>query len=327
MMATTKTKKLNFYATYEHYFDHMLPIWEQLPKKYRGTFYLNQRVANKAKRLKVEHKVGFPESDDLVLVASYGDFTHTKGDVVYMEHGIGHTYSNDHSGFAGGKHKERVVLFLNQHHITQEKNTLANPLAKNVIIGTPKMDKWDKMPMFQGEKPIVCVSFHWDNKVAPEARTAFPFYSRVLPVLETQKDFELVYHGHPKEDWTKVFKNKEIRFLKSQEEVFTQADIYICDNSSSMYEFLVTGKPVIYLNCKWYRKDVKHGIRFWDYIAGLQIDQPFKLLQGVLDTIKNPDKFAIKREQVVKELYPFHGRATEVAVKEITNFLDTYGRI
>lgn len=321
-----KEKKINFYASHRHYLDHMLPIWLSLPKTYKGTLFIEKRLQDRMIDLGLDYEIGKPE-EHLTLVASFGDYQNTKGDVVYMEHGIGHTYSNNHPGYAGGVGKDRVVLFLNQHDLTQEKNQLAYPDAKQAIIGTPKMDKYGQVPFAESGKPVVCVSFHWDNKTSPESRTAYPFYKRVLPVLETQKNFTLVYHGHPREDWSQVYKNPDIEIIHDLDEVFKRADIYVCDNSSSMYEFLITGKPVIYLNCKNYRKKVNHGIRFWDYIAGTQVENAFQLLQAINENISNPYKFKIEREEVVEKLYPFYPHATKSAIKVLKEFLNEYGTI
>lgn len=315
-----KSQKLNFYASFGHFFDHIVPIYQSLPKKYRGKFFIEERVVEKAKINNIEYTIGKPE-DGLTLVASFGDYGRTSGDVVFMEHGIGHTYSNDHPSFAGGRGKDRTVLFLNQHHITQEKNMLKYPNAKHEIIGTPKMDSVSKV---KSKQSVVCLSFHWDNRISPESRSAFDFYKRIIPILLTQKDFRLVFHGHPRTDWTKMFKGEKIEFITDLKEVFELADVYVCDNSSSMYEFLLTGKPVIYLNCPYYRKSVRHGIRFWTHIAGQQVDQPFKLLEHIRNALKFPELYSELREEVVKELYPYYPNATQRAKEVLKQFMESY---
>ena len=165
-------RKINFYAAYRHFFDHMIPLWEALPPQYRGHFYISRSIAAYAKtKSKTTFALGYPPQG-LTLVASYDDYLRAPGSVVYMEHGIGHTYSNAHPSYAGGKNKERVVLFLNQHALTQEKNAAAYPKSRQAIIGTPKMDHLAATT--NNTKPLVCLSFHWDCQVAPETRTAFP---------------------------------------------------------------------------------------------------------------------------------------------------------
>lgn len=312
--------KLDFYASFGHFFDHMLPIYQSLPTKYRGKFYVEERVVDKAKENKVKVTVGRP-TDNIVLIASYGDYMRTTGDVVFMEHGIGHTYSNDHPSFAGGRGKERVVLFLNQHHLSQAKNVAKYPNARNEIIGTPKMDTVVKS---ESKGKTACLSFHWDNQLSPECRSAYFLYKRIIPSLLKSKVFDTIFHGHPRTDWTKIYRSEKINFVPDLNEVFEVADVYVCDNSSSMYEFLLTGKPVIYLNCKYYRKNVRHGIRFWDYIAGRQVDMPLRLPLAIEEALKHPELYQAEREAVVKELYPYYPNSRDRAKEVVVDFMDSY---
>lgn len=320
-------RKIDFYTGEEHFFDHTIPVWLALPDQYKGTFYVSKLVEQKrAKESGIPYVVGYPENSELCLVASIADYRATNHDVVYMEHGIGHQYSNNHMGYAGGSGKDRVVLFLNQHHITDERNLKTYPNVKHAIIGTPKMDKVKRTGwIVHHRKPVVCMSFHWDCKVSPETRSSYPFYKKMIPILYKMKnDFDFVLHAHPKNGFQDEVKKEfpDIPFIEKFEDVMKIADVYVIDNSSTMYEFLVTGRPIVVLNCPHYRFDVNHGIRFWDYIGGMQVNRTKDLLTTILDTIAFPNQLKELRDGIVSELYPYYPNATGRAVKVLVDFLE-----
>lgn len=313
-------KKIDFYASNAHFLDHMAPIWKALPEEYRGNFYVASHVMKRAEKKGIQAVVGLPNTR-LTLVSSWGDYGKTKGKVVYMEHGIGNTYSNNHPSYAGGAGKNRAVLFLNQHEITQAKNLKTYPNVKNVVVGTPKMDDVEVRHMTGN---VVCLSFHWDCKVVPETRSAYGFYQRVIPQLARSTKFKLIMHAHPHMNgaWQAQFKKYGVEFYEDFEDVLKIADVYVIDNSSSMYEFAAAGRPIIALNCPYYRKNVHHGIRFWDYIPGEQVDNPKDLAPTIEYVLTNKHGWDVRRQAIVDKLYPYRGEATQRAVKEIVELLE-----
>jgi len=313
---------LNVYASERHYVDHLAPVWKALDSKDRGSFLVSTlTILEYAATKGIEAKVAQPDHK-LTLVASYGDYRRTKGKAIYMEHGIGHSYSNDHPSYAGGRGKDRVVLFLCQHKITAEKNKKTYPSTPTAVIGTPKLDNIKVRPA-QGR--TVAVSWHWDCKIAPETRSSFPFYKVILPQLKKAEDINLIGHAHPRTGFNKslqrVYKDLGIEYVHNFEEVLERADLYIIDNSSSAYEFAAAGRQVLHLNAPWYRKDVNHGIRFWDYLPGPTADKPSDVLILARKMLDDPSIYEPQRRKVVEALYPYQGKSAIRAAKEIKKCL------
>lgn len=317
-------KIINFYCSDAHYFDHIAPIWKRIPSEYKGTFFIEPQSFNKSKEYEIEVSIEKPKNG-FTLIAGYKDYCVLKNNkIIYMEHGIGHTYGFQHPAYAGEKGKDKVVLFLNQHFLTHQKNIKTYPKISNFIIGTPKMDQYPIVSSIK-EKPLVCISFHWnDNKNIPEMKNSFNYYKKIIPILKDREEFDLVFHGHPKDEkvWEDYCKKNNIKKIKYLDEVLKEADIYICDNSSSMYEFAALNKPVIVLNNPEYRKSVAGHIRFWEYIPGLEVNEPEELLPSIIRTIKNPKEFEKNRLDIINHLYPYRGYSSQRAAEVIVNFLN-----
>jgi hypothetical protein len=313
---------IDVYASERHYIDHLAPVWKALPAKARGQFIVtNELNQMHAKLLGIDTYIA-DTRQQLTLVASYGDYRRTKGPVVYMEHGIGHSYSNDHPSYAGGIGKDRVVLFLCQHKLTAEKNKKAYPKIPTAIIGTPKLDTVKVRP---AKGRTVAVSWHWDCKVAPETRSTLPHFKPILQILKNAPDITLIGHAHPRTTFNRsvqrIYSQMGIEYVHDFADVLDRADLYIIDNSSSAYEFAAAGRQVLHLNAPWYRKDVNHGIRFWDYLPGPTADKVTEVLPLVRKMLEQPELYEQQRKDVVRDLYPYQGKAAKRAAEEIKKIL------
>lgn len=295
----------------------MAPVWKALPSRLRGSFLTNSdRVAEYLFSQGITPVIQQPDTN-LTVVSSYGDYKLTNGPTIYMEHGIGHQYSNAHPSYTGSKGKDRVVLFLTPHEIAAAK-VRRNYRTPVEVIGTPKLDTVEVRP---ARGRTVAVSWHWDCKVAPETRTALPAFKPILKMLRDAKDLELIGHAHPRSvsnpSMQKMYRELRIEYVHDFTEVLERADVYVIDNSSTAYEFAAAGRHVLHLDAPWYRKEINHGIRFWDYIPGPQSDHPRDVLPKIRDLLDNPDKWEQQRLEVVKKLYPYLGRASARAAKKI----------
>ena len=260
--------RVDILSTERHYDDHLRPIWDALPESAKGNWF--------------QHAAPSKPTGNITLVCSYGNLLRMRdrGPVVFMEHGIGYSYVNGagerfHPSYAGSSKRDGVILFLNNHELTQDLNRKAHPNVPGVVIGTPKMDAWAGRMWENPTNPIAAYSTHWDCRhVVPETRSAHKEFRWALRPDQWSDRFTWNGHAHPRA-WGLVktdYKNFYIPVIKDFADVLDQASVYVADTTSTLYEFAYTGKPVVCLNASFYRKDVNHGIRFWDYVPGIQVD-------------------------------------------------------
>jgi hypothetical protein len=91
-------------------------------------------------------------------------------------------------------------------------------------------------------------------------------------------------HSHPRA-WNIVkrdYREFQISTVKQFSDVLDVASVYVADSTSTLYEFAYTGKPVVVVNSTKYRRHMNHGLRFWDYIPGMQVDH-WKDLVGAVE--------------------------------------------
>lgn len=246
-----------------------------------------------------------------------------------MEHGAGQTYRGDphssigtHGAYAGGLGREDVALFLCPNEPTAEANRATYPDTPAVVVGCPKLDPWADRALRRNDPPIVAVSFHWNAEIVPEARSAWPHYAAGLAALATSGRVRLVGHGHPRiADRLRAAYNKAgIVYVDDFAHVLDLADVYACDNSSTLYEFATVG-PVVALNAPWYRREIEHGGRFWNLIPGLSCDDPIDLEWSFTRALEDPPAARRLRARALEIVYPMRdGHASERAAEAIRHY-------
>lgn len=104
--------------------------------------------------------------------------------------------------------------------------------------------------------------------------------------------------------------------------ILEQADVLAVDNSSVLYEFAATDRPVVAINAKSYRRDVHHGLRFWDHIPGVQCDSPADLPGAILTALDDAPEWQATRRAAMDVVFPIRdGRASERAASALLEFL------
>lgn len=298
-------KRVNFLAAEPHFVDHLARLWHSHRPTDRGTFWVRSDVAAATAarhRIPVRSWPGTVPPHTVVVCGAFGDLNqaHKAGaQTILIEHGAGQTYQSSHSSYAGGSHpaREECALFLVPGSRPAEKLRAKHPGTPVVEIGTPKLDqRITQPPRPAGVTPTVVFSFHWDCKVVPETTWAFPFYRRAIDAFARRSDVNVVGHGHPRamKQLRPWYQSRGIEVIEHFDEVLDVADVFVCDNSSTIYEAAAVGIPVVVLNSPRYRRDVEHGLRFWEAAdVGPQVNSSRDLPGAVADALNpSPDQQA-----------------------------------
>ena len=306
---------IDVFGTEEHFLDHLLPVYDAL--RWPGDFIAGDH------RLDTQTTRWPPVTDRAtdasrpVLVASYGDVKRMRKagrtKIAFIEHGAGQSYGTGHGSYAGGKDRDDVSLFLTPNEYSANLWRAAYPQAQVEVVGCPKLDT---LPSKKPGPVTVAIGFHWDCYLVPETVSAFEHYRNVLKDLAGAVN--LIGHGHPRARplLERRYRRLGIEFVPQFSDVCRRADLYICDNSSSLFEFAATGRPVVVLNQPMYRKSVNHGLRFWDAAnVGIQVDQPGELVEAVQLALTDPPAQQAAREAALEIVYTHRSGAAKRAAE------------
>ena len=312
------------YASLPHYADHLRPILDALPEDRRGLLW--------APRGRWWGAPFTPDRPDywLTLVASWRDAQDTgRRPLVYVEHGAGQTYDGDPRvaggpSYAGAPELDRVRLFIAPGEHVAAKWRLRYPRTPVAVVGCPKLDPWhvgdDRAQLGDIARPTVAVTFHWQCGLVPETTSAWPHYDPVLPAVVGDPRWTVLGHGHPRL-WGTIqrrWRALGVDHTPDFAEVLDRADLLVGDNTSALYEFASTGRPVVVVNAPAYRRHVHHGLRFWDLVPGLQVDTPGELRPAIAHALDDPPALAALRARAVAGVYAAtDGRAARRAADAI----------
>lgn len=301
------------YASQGHYADHLRPIWLALPADVRGDAYAGDGSSWWGDRLPARYR----PTDRLVLVAGFSDaqrLAHVP--TVYVEHGAGQTYTGvRHGGYPGGPHPASVMGYLAPSERVADAWRAARPGVPVGVVGCPKLDPW--LPGGERHAPgwhtdrlrTVAFTFHWHCEVCPETRSALGHYQAHLgPIIRAWTDagWDVLGHAHPRLGWprmAKLWDKLGAHPVEDLEEVYDEAGVLVADNTSALYELAALDRPVVALNAPWYRRDVHHGLRFWNAVPGVQVDSPAELAALDLARYVEEDPSAEQRRAVVAQVY------------------------
>jgi glycosyltransferase involved in cell wall biosynthesis len=273
-------------ATFPHYADHLAPVAALLP----------------------------PDLD-VALVAGHTDVLHARGSrTVLMQHGAGQSYGTDHRNYPGGKGNDSVGLFLTPNAHSADRWRRAYPRTPVAAVGCPKLET---LPDKEPGPPTVALSFHFDLPLYPETRSALPWY---LPALrELAQRFTVIGTGHPRRrDLARVYGKVGIEYVPDFREVCRRADVLAFDNTSVGFEFAATGRPVVVMDAPWYRREIGHGLRFWEASSvGVRVAVPEALAPAIERALELRDDDVRRREEALDIVYAYRTGAARRAADTI----------
>lgn len=292
---------VGFFASQESYREHLRPIWDALEPEERGVWAEDH--------VRVPTWVNPSVPVTTWMAASHRDSAalyRLQTPRVHMEHGVGlqwyPPYQIHHLIF-------RSVIAAPNEFIAQRFRDVKKRLRVKVI-GTPKLDHLSKLE--PGD--AAAVSFHWTG-VMRQKQTSFDHWREM--VIELASERELLGHAHPK-IWKKAQRFYEeigIEPVQSFEEVCRRANLYLCDHSSTLYEWSALDRELILLRRDGHREQIpqRSGL-LWESFSG--IGPELRLggsLRAALEAAADP-QFRAARQEATEALYPYIGSATQRAV-------------
>lgn len=324
-------------ATEVQFVAHLAPVWRALEQP--GTFWITPDVAAEAAKRGIratvveharvdERTAQEPLGSGPCLVASYGDNKKARrvgyGPIAFLEHGIGQSYLGPaHGSYAGGEDRDDVGLFLVPNAHAAGRWHAAYPDARVEIVGSPRIDELPRGPRRAdsvGTDAVVAVTFHWTCTLYPETMPAFAHFRGAIAELARARP--VIGHAHPRmiDRLAGYYARNGIELVRDFDDVCERADVLIADNTSAMYEFASTGRPVVVMNPPWYRRDVHHGLRFWDAAhVGLQVSAPGELAQTVERALEDPHPE--DREDALSIVYGLRTNGAAAAATALRDWL------
>jgi len=294
------------YASRPHYLAHLGAVWDALgapqpvavPRELLGYAERSGRAAQPVTR-----------GRGPCVVAGYVDLFRARrlgyGPFAMLQHGAGQSYHGDprsagNPHYAGGRDHEDVRVFVVPGPDPARRWAERYPAAKVVVVGnlTP-------LPAREGEAgKVVAVAFHWPCGLVPETRSAWRDFRTALPAIAAR--WTVLGHWHPR--WGDLLRREYDRLgiepVADLREVARRADLLVADNSSALFEWAETGRPVVVLNGSRYRKDAHHGLRFWEAATvGVQVERPESLEAAVGLGLLDPRGLRAERARCVGIVY------------------------
>lgn len=331
------------FSTLPHYATHLAPIFAALPMEQRGIFWAAGAWGDMPDHLGVGRRaISYPQAARGMIVptmvAGYQDEVDAgrvaNRSIIYVEHGAGQAYGGSPDGFefasySGSPGHDKVVLFICPNQLVADRWTAKYPGVRTAVVGCPKLDYWHSRPVIRHEgRPVAAITFHADNRLCPETITAWTHYEHGLRRVVGQlyaAGIDVIGHGHPRL-WQKLrrfWQSIGVEAVEDFNEVLLRADLLAVDNSSTGPEFASTGRPIVWMNAPWFRRDVHHGGRFWDWTEGMPVaDGPESLAQTIIDAMADPPNYREARERMVSSVYvACDGKASERAADAIMDLV------
>ena len=301
-------------ATRDHYIDHLEPVWTELRRRgAAGTAYL---TADTVGRLPGAVVQGVAVPVNPTLVASFRDIGRCgKAPIIRMQHGSGQMYE-------GIPIPEGIDLWLTNG--SEDTDGLVHrgiPGRRIIPVGSPYLDRWTGYRRTLGEVPNVVFACHWDQNGVPEQRGAFLHYIDAIADLKATS-LHPIGHAHPRfmEVARVRYEDAGIPILETFDDVMHYGDVLVADNTSALYLFAATDRPVVVLDAPWYRRGASHGLRVWSCSdVGIRVTEKHLVREAIWRALQDPEEVARKRRAIIDRVYTNLGTATAAAADAITS--------
>lgn len=300
--------KADAYASWRHYAEHLLPIWQALPADIRGIFYAPRDVCQWHPFAGLTE--GIPDHRDPgpVLVAGFADHHTVRPRPTFLvNHGAGQHYvkTKGAESFSGGPGRDRVLLHLEPGPLAAAASDAAG--HRYVQVGMPFLDPWHIEPPTP-ERGLVVVALHHNGRGAPEQMSAWPHFADAFRDLAGE--VVLLGHGHPRgwertaNRWAQMGVPTEPRFSR----VLDRAALLITDVSSAGPMFASTGRPVVWVSAPWHTSAPESGGRFHDWTRAVQsvgghVTEPDQLVEVVKHHLAHPRKLVAAQQAIVDDVF------------------------
>lgn len=331
---------VDFRASEPQFVDHLAPVYLALPPSERGSFIVPAKLLERAARRGVlEATTELGDRGRPIVIASHGDQRRARDAgrtiIARMEHGAGQSYPGDrrsvgHPSYAGGVACDIVSLFLTPNEYSARLWREAYPDATVAVVGSPKLDQIPERTV--SRETTIAVSFHFDGLLVQETRATFGTFRPVLAGLAER--FRVIGHGHPRfiAELANYYRRLGIEVVPDFADVMARADLYVCDNSSTIFE-AATRIPVVVLNeaegriaNRGFRRSVHHGLRFWEAATvGIQVDRPELLGDAIAAALDDPAEQRAARETALDLVYAYRTGAPDRAATAIGSWAATKG--
>lgn len=271
-------------ATLRDSFDHLYPIVEQLRLTGHDVpIYSTWKSADWATDFMSPTDLLFAPVDLWICASSSDAELVEPQPVVFVERGVGQTYDADERtyqsrSFCTGRIPNARLFLCPSPWVAQRRQNRHTDSALAICVGSPRMDQWHNLTgMHPGvEKGTVAFAFRWNNKKIPETRSTFPLlqpHLKALALALRRRGWMPVATAHPRIAKSVRWHTERSGFVWwPSDEVLTGAEVLVADSTSLMYEFAAVDRRIIALNHPEWRRDVDHGLRFWECVPGFQID-------------------------------------------------------
>lgn len=290
---------IGFLGTQSSYRDHLWPVFEALEPFERACWAQSQAGGLPPATLWVS-----ASQRDTAALRKYGRPR------VHLEHGVGLQWYQAHQL---RPMLDCAAIAAPNEYVASRYRALGKRLRVEVV-GTPKMDALRDAVIKNPDSGTVAVAFHWTG-VLRQRPDSFELWRPMIEELASER--EVLGHAHPK-IWPLArhfYEALGIEAVEDFAEVVARASLYLCDHSSTLYEWAALDRELILLRRPGHREIIpqRSGLRWEDYSG---IGPELKLggsLLAALEAAADP-QYRLARQEATAALYPHIGSATQRTV-------------